>query len=228
MVLERIIPDQKLPIVKNWWWRVLFLNSVQLGIVILGALTWEQFFQSRSLFKLSTHLIPYQAGLVCYLIVVVVFYWWHRLRHQSYLLWNTCHQIHHSPARIETITSFYKHPFEIFCNSLIISVISFSILGLSVKAASMVTLYTGIVEYFYHMNIKTPHWVGFFIQRPEMHRLHHQRGVHHSNFADLPILDMIFNTYKNPKTYQGHCGFKINREAKLKSMLLFKNVNNEK
>ena len=28
-------------------------------------------------------------------------------------LWLAFHQVHHSPSRIETITSFYKHPTEI-------------------------------------------------------------------------------------------------------------------
>jgi hypothetical protein len=30
-------------------------------------------------------------------------YWWHRARHDLNFLWRVCHQIHHSPARIEFI-----------------------------------------------------------------------------------------------------------------------------
>ena len=80
------------------------------------------------------------------------------------------------------------------------------------------------------MNIKTPRWVGYFFQRPEMHRIHHKRGVHYSNFADLPIWDMIFGTYKNPKDVNSPCGFKEERERKLMDMMIFKDVNptNEK
>ena len=58
-----------------------------------------------------------------------------------------------------------------------------------------------------------------------MHRIHHQRGKHFNNFADLPILDIIFGTFKNPKTYRGKCGYSPNRESRLKEMLSFRNVN---
>tara|TARA_B110000037_G_C17018067_1_gene464083 strand:- start:267 stop:527 length:261 start_codon:yes stop_codon:yes gene_type:complete len=76
------------------------------------------------------------------------------------------------------------------------------------------------------LNIRTPHWIGYFFQRPEMHRIHHQRGKHYYNFSDIPLWDMLFGTFKNPKTYQGKCGFKPEREVKLLKILSFKNVNN--
>ena len=75
------------------------------------------------------------------------------------------------------------------------------------------------------MNVATPRWGGFFIQRPEMHRIHHERNVHQSNYGDLPIWDMIFGTYRNPPTYDGLCGFDEPRESMVTSMLLFRDVN---
>jgi sterol desaturase/sphingolipid hydroxylase (fatty acid hydroxylase superfamily) len=75
------------------------------------------------------------------------------------------------------------------------------------------------------MNIKTPHWMGYIFQRPEMHRIHHERSKHYNNFSDLPIWDMIFGTYENPKKRDMTCGFKTERESKLIEMLRFKNVN---
>ena len=75
------------------------------------------------------------------------------------------------------------------------------------------------------MNIRTPRWIGFFFQRPEMHRIHHQRGKHYKNFSDLPIWDMLFGTFDNPKTYKGKCGFRLERESKLQEMLFHRNVN---
>ena len=142
------------------------------------------------------------------------------------LINNTLHQFHHSPSRIETITSFYKHPLEIVVNSLLIGSVVFILLGISVQAGAWVTLLTGLAEYFYHMNIKTPHWVGCFLQRPEMHRIHHKRGHHYQNFADLPFWDMIFRTYCNPPACDTPCGYLPEREQMFSEMLLFKNINN--
>ena len=69
--------------------------------------------------------------------------------------------------------------------------------------------------------------MGYFFQRPEMHRIHHQRGKHYYNFSDLPIWDMLFGTFKNPKKMDEACGFKPEREEKLMDMLIFKNVNDK-
>ena len=225
MTLERWIPDQKLPHVKNWWFRVIFLNLIQLGVVILAGVTWERQLQKWSLLNFSETLSTPVAAIACYLVIIAAFYWWHRWRHTVNFFWLAFHQIHHSPQRIETITSFYKHPLEIAMNSLIISVISYTILGVNIEVSSTVTVMTALAEFFYHMNIKTPQWVGYFLQRPEMHRIHHQRGRHFNNFADLPVFDMMFGTFENPPTYQGLCGYKEDREARLKDMLLFRNVN---
>ena len=225
MILERIIPDQDLPKVDRWWHRVIFLNFTQMLVVIAAGLTWERYLQQWSLLSLSTKVSNTTAALICYLSVVFVFYWWHRFRHTFYFLWLAFHQIHHSPQRIETITSFYKHPLEIAVNSLIIAFLSFTILGINLETSAIVTIMTAFAEFFYHMNIKTPQWVGWFIQRPEMHRIHHQQGKHFNNFADLPVLDMIFGTYENPPNYTGKCGYLPEREVRLKEMFFFRNVN---
>lgn len=224
--LERIMPDQKLENTKNWWGRVVILNVMQATIVLIGGHTWEKAIQKYRLFEVEKELGVIPTAFLCYFVITFIFYWWHRWRHEVNFLWLSMHQIHHSPSRIETITSFYKHPLEIFCNSIIISVIIYIFIGASVETAALVTLITGYAEFFYHMNIRTPHFIGYFFQRPEMHRIHHQRGVHYSNFSDLPFWDMLFGTFKNPKTYKGKCGFKTEREQEIWKMLAFKNVNN--
>jgi sterol desaturase/sphingolipid hydroxylase (fatty acid hydroxylase superfamily) len=226
IVVERLWPDQKLPQVKGWWWRVIAINAVQAAMVIVGGLTWEKYFHSFNLLHLSEKLSsPLSQAFVAYGIMTFVYYWWHRLRHESNLLWNLLHQLHHSASRLETITSYYKHPLEIFTNSLIVSGIVYTLCGCSLEAAGWVNIISSVAEFFYHVNIKTPHWLGYIIQRPEMHKVHHQRGKHYYNFADLPIWDIAFGTFKNPKTFSAKCGFADNREEKILEMLIFKNIN---
>lgn len=224
IVLERIIPDQKLPHVDGCWMRVVIINILQLGVVFLATFTWDKWFLDWRFFELLV-LPDFLGGFLSYLGVTFVFYWWHRFRHDINFFWLAFHQIHHSPSRIETITSFYKHPCEIIVNSLIIGAINYFVFGHTVEAGAWCLLYASLGEYFYHMNIRTPRWIGFFFQRPEMHRIHNQRGKHYKNFSDLPIWDMLFGTFENPSTYKGEFGFNIDREGKLKSMLLCKNVN---
>jgi len=226
IILERIYPDRVLPTVKGWWTRVVLINVMQFGIVVLGMVTWDVWFQGHQWFVLEG--VPaFVLGFLGYLVITFVFYWWHRVRHESYFLWVTFHQLHHSASRLETITSFYKHPLEIVLNSLLMGSIAYLLLGLNVEAVAWTVLYSSVGEYLYHMNIRTPHWVGYFFQRPEMHKIHHKEGVHTNNFSDIPLWDMLFGTYENPKECkEDACGFTDERETEFVKMLGFKNVNN--
>ena len=225
ILLERIFPDRVLPKVHGWWFRVIIINFLQFAIVVLGMFTWDTWFKSHQPYIIDGY-PDFFLGFIGYLFITFVFYWWHRVRHDSYLLWILFHQLHHSPSRLETITSFYKHPFEIVVNSLLMGSISYMLLGLKVEAVAWTILYSSFGEYFYHMNIKTPHWIGYFFQRPEMHKIHHKQGLHYNNFSDLPLWDMLFGTYQNPKEKrEDACGFSDKKEEEFIKILSFKNVN---
>lgn len=227
-VIERLIPGWKLPQIRSWPWRVLLINAIQLGVVLLAGVTWERWLSGRSLFQLSAHLNPVSGGVLAYVIATFVFYWWHRWRHESDWLWRIFHQIHHSPQRIEVITSFYKHPGEMVVNSIIGSLLVFALLGLSPEAGAVYTLCTALGEFFYHTSIRTPRWVGYFFQRPEMHRIHHQYGKHRNNYGDIVWWDYLFGTYENPAEFTTTCGFDAANEVRLLEMLCYKDVHRPK
>lgn len=218
-VIERLWPATPLAPVRNWRARVLFVNAVQLGIVLLAGQTWDRWFGRASLFGLSDHLGDLSAGAIAYFISTFVYYWWHRFRHESAFFWRLCHQLHHSPRRLEVLTSFYKHPVEILLNSLLSSALVYALLGCSLGAAACYTFLTAVAEFFYHWNIRTPRWVGFFVQRPESHRIHHQYRHHTQNFADLPVWDWLFGTFRNPRKFTSRCGFDGWREDRFEDML---------
>lgn len=89
-------------------------------------------------------------------------------------------------------------------------------------------LYTGLTaaaEFFYHWNVRTPVWLGPFFQRPESHRVHHQRNYHTNNYADLPVFDILFGTYENPLPPVAACGY---GEDRLEDMLAFRDVHDRR
>jgi len=224
MLLERLVPGWRLPRVRTWTLRVVLVNAVQLGIVLLAGLSWERWLSSASLFHLSQHVSPVAGGCVAYFIATFVFYWWHRWRHTVGFLWLGFHQIHHSPQRIEVLTSFYKHPLEMTVNSIIGSLLVYTLLGLSLEAGAVYTACTALGEFFYHTSVRTPRWIGFVFQRPEMHRIHHQHERHKNNYGDIVWWDMLFGTYENPKEFKATCGFDDAREQRLAEMLRFRDV----
>ncbi len=218
MVVEVRRPGRSWPEVALWWPRAILFNGVQIALVWLAGNLWDGWMADHALFSIAG-LGTVGSALVGYLVLTFFYYWWHRWRHESPTLWRWFHQLHHSPQRLEIITSFYKHPLEITANSLLSSSVMYLLLGLSPTAAAIATLLSGLAEFFYHWNVETPHWIGYIIQRPESHCVHHEQGVHHKNYGDLPIWDMLFGTFHNPEAFEAECGFAHDAELRVVDML---------
>jgi sterol desaturase/sphingolipid hydroxylase (fatty acid hydroxylase superfamily) len=224
LILERTAPGWKLPAVRTWPFRVIVVNAFQLAVVLLAGISWERWLSARSLFYLQPRLSATAAGCMAYFVGTFVFYWWHRWRHRIDFLWLAFHQIHHSPQRIEVITSFYKHPAEMIANSIIGSLLCYTLLGLDLRGGAVFTFCCAAGEFFYHTNVRTPRWVGWFFQRPEMHRIHHEYARHQNNYGDITWWDMLFGTYENPSRFESTCGFDAEKEERLVHMLAFRDV----
>ena len=223
LIVERFRPGWKQPNRRDWKYRVAFLAAFELFVVLaIGTIV-------RDWWKLPTVLDwsayhPITGGLIAYLAASFAFYWWHRARHECGFLWRIFHQLHHSPGRLETLTAFYKHPFEAAANSLLSAVLVYLVFGLDVSGASCYTGITIAAQLLVHLNTTTPQYFGFVFQRPEMHRTHHQAGTEHLNYSDIPLWDMLFGTFHNPATFNGKCGFSARREARLGDMLQFRDL----
>ena len=223
LLVELLKPGRQYRQTPLWWPRAIMFNAMQAASAILAASTWDHWLPHFKLVDLSALSVPLQVTLG-YILLTFIYYWWHRARHEVPFLWRTLHQIHHSPARLEVFTSFYKHPVEILSNSVLSSAILYSLLGLSPAAVVVVILITGLAELFYHWNVKTPYWLGFIIQRPESHCVHHMQGYHRNNYSDLPIWDMMFGTFENPRYQPEDCGFDEAKELALWPMLCTKDL----
>jgi sterol desaturase/sphingolipid hydroxylase (fatty acid hydroxylase superfamily) len=224
MLAERLKPGRVWPSVKTWWLRAIALNVVQVGIVFLAGATWDGWMVRIRPWSADS-LGLYGGAALGYLVMTFIYYWWHRARHASDFLWRWLHQLHHSPQRLEIITSFYKHPFELITNGILSSAIVYWLIGLDVKAATLAVTLTGIAELFYHWNVRTPYWVGFVIQRPESHLIHHEKNLHAFNYGDLPLWDMMFGTFRNPKEWNASCGFADDGELRVGALLAGRDVN---
>ncbi|MEO0725809.1 MAG: hypothetical protein AAFZ63_14805 [Bacteroidota bacterium] len=55
----------------------------------------------------------------------------------------------------------------------------------------------------------------------------HGKGIHRNNCSDLPIYDMLFGTFHNPKGYEVETGFYQGASDKVSEMLLFQDINAE-
>jgi len=230
LIIEKLFPRKQLPNIEGWVSRAILFNFIQLIVILISSITIEKWLGGRSLFKLPWN--SFYNGLFAYVLQTWVFYWWHFVRHDNNFLWLFVHQFHHSPERIETITSFYKHPSEYVLNTIIIAVLTQPILGLDKKTNEWLVVFSALAEFFYHVNISTPHWVGYFIQRPEMHIIHHAQDKQCVyNHGDISIWDILNRTFFNPTDEQVNAmqtGFSQGREDQVMDMMVGKNVLTER
>jgi len=86
----------------------------------------------------------------------------------------------------------------------------------------------GYLGFFYamfqHLNIRTPRWLGYLIQRPEAHSVHHGRGIHAYNYGNFPLQDLLLGTFRNPKGFTPEAGFWDGASAQVGAMLLGRDV----
>ena len=163
--------------------------------------------------------------LVGWFVLSGVNFAYHRATHALPLLWRISHQIHHSPQRVDISGSVLFHPFEMVVQVLLQLFVTVVVLGLVPLAAAL----TGVVAAFYglfqHWNVRTPQWLGYLIQRPEAHCVHHRLGLHAYNYGDLPWWDLLFGTFRNPREFRGECGFEAPADRALGAMIAWRDVN---
>jgi sterol desaturase/sphingolipid hydroxylase (fatty acid hydroxylase superfamily) len=222
-VLERLYPGRQLPEAPGWYFRALIFNSIDVIVLTLAGILFDEYFRSKSLFHITDLGFAPLEIFLCLLTWSFIFYWWHRAAHLNGL-WHIFHQMHHSPSRIEVATTFYKHPVEAVFETALTAVILYLILGASAADGAWVGAIICMIGFFSHSNLRTPIWMGYFIQRPEHHSIHHQYDVHAHNYADMIIWDRIFGTFREAHEFTERCGFNGNNEARVGELLRFKDI----
>ena len=164
------------------------------------------------------------AGIVVY---EFVHYWYHRTVHRSDVLWRLFHQMHHSSESMDAWSANYIAPWDAAMFIGIATFVFGPVLGLDPAAAAVANLFLTFNAVFQHANIRTPQWLGYIIERPESHAVHHERGVHRYNYSDLPLWDILFGSFRNPKTFEGQAGFYDGASTRVADMLLARDVSRQ-
>jgi sterol desaturase/sphingolipid hydroxylase (fatty acid hydroxylase superfamily) len=222
LVLERVAPARPLPKVKRWLVKgfVFFVLSGAIN-ALLPALFAERI-GSHAPVNLSG--LGVLAGAVAALIVSeLAMYWIHRTLHRFHFLWRWTHQMHHSAERIDVAGAVYFHPFDISLQ-LFATTAAVALLGVRPEAAALAGFVSFLCGVFQHLNVRTPWWLGFVVQRPEGHSVHHQRGLHAYNYGNLALWDLVFGTFRNPRDFSPVAGFWDGASAEVGAMLLGRDV----
>jgi sterol desaturase/sphingolipid hydroxylase (fatty acid hydroxylase superfamily) len=222
LILERLFPARQLPRIKGHLLRGI-LAFVMSGLInALLPLALVSALGGRSLFHLSG-LGLIAGALLAFVVTDTLAYWVHRLMHNVHFVWRWTHQVHHSAERLDIAGAGYFHPLDIML-TVALTTLTAAALGVSPDAAAL----AGFIGFFYamfqHLNVRTPRWLGYLIQRPEAHSVHHARGVHAYNYGNFPLSDLLFGTFRNPADFMPEAGFWDGASAKVGAMLLGRDV----
>jgi len=219
---EAAFPARSLPEVKGWKLRGLLAFSFYFVLSSYLPLIWTEHlaaWQLLDLRELGT-VLGAGAGLLVYQSAV---YAWHRCMHRYNFLWRTFHQMHHSAERLDAYGAFWFSPLDMIGWTVLFS-LSMTVSGFTPGAVTLTLLVSTFLSVFQHSNIRTPHWWGLIVQRPESHSRHHARGIHSGNYADLPLLDILFGTFHNPLTFEPEAGFYDGASGRINDMLMFRDI----
>jgi sterol desaturase/sphingolipid hydroxylase (fatty acid hydroxylase superfamily) len=217
---EWMSPRSRWPAERWWWARLAVAVLAQVSVIYVVGRTAAPWLSRHPL--VSSHpLGPIAGALVGVGALTLVDYAWHRACHATPLLWRWVHQLHHSPERVVLASTYYMHPFEMLANSVLTCVVCYGLLGLTPASASLVSFALGLTSLFAHWNVRTPRWVGFLLQRPESHCLHHAAVAQRANFSNLPLWDALFGTLANPPSRASDpvCGLGPGTEVRVLDML---------
>lgn len=144
-------------------------------------------------------------GILAITLIDLWMYWWHRINHESPLLWRL-HKVHHEDESLNTTSAVRFHFLEIIISTFM-KILILLPFGIEKKHINIYEKILSSVIFFNHSNIKISPKLDFifrkFIVSPEMHRTHHSTDSSeaNSNYSSVfPYWDIIFKTYtKNPK-----------------------------
>lgn len=219
--VDLVARARSFPDVRYWRLKGAAFMLLYFAAATYAPLMWDAWLGQHQLVDGSA--LPLWAQILFgFLLLESGVYAWHRTMHNTPFLWRWFHQMHHSAERVDIWDAFYFHPFDVLGFAFIGSLLLVLGFGITAEAAIVVNVAATFCSMFQHANIKTPRWLGYLITRPESHSLHHERSVHARNYGDIPIFDMIFRTFENPREFNGEVGFYEGGSKRIGAMLFGK------
>lgn len=222
-IVDLVFRARTFPDVPRWRAKGIAFTLIYFGVTTYSPLMWDTMLGQYQLVDGSRW--PFWAqvaiGLLGYEFLI---YAWHRTMHNVQPLWRWLHQMHHSAERVDIWGTFYFHPFDMIGWALLGSCALVLGIGLTAEAALVVSVVAAFCTIFQHANVLTPRWLGYLVTRPESHSVHHERGVHAYNYGDIPLFDMLFGTFRNPREWQAEAGFFDGSSRQMGKMLIGREI----
>lgn len=227
IVIDRAIRGKRHDSTRFWRVRATLVTIATFYIAGYVAVFWATLLGDFHLID-GSGLGTMGGAVVGILVYELGHYWYHRAAHQLDWLWRAGHQMHHSAESLDAFGAYYLHPVDTILFTTLSSMVFIPLLGLTAEAGVLGAFFLTFNAMFQHMSLRTPRWLGYIIQRPESHSVHHGKSIHRYNYSDLPLWDIVFGTFRNPEGFQREHGFYAGASARIPEMLAFRDVSTPK
>jgi sterol desaturase/sphingolipid hydroxylase (fatty acid hydroxylase superfamily) len=223
LLLDLVHRARRYEATRHWRLRALAVSAAAYGAALVAGRLWFSVLPAGALID-GAALGIIGGAAVGALVYEFGHYWYHRAAHAWDWLWRAGHQMHHAAESLDAFGAFYQHPIDAALFTGIAVIVFVPVLGLAPESAAIASAFLYFNAAFQHANIRTPRWLGVLLQRPESHAVHHAQGVHHYNFSDLPLWDILFGTFVNPAKADAPVGFWKGASSELWGLLSFQEV----
>ena len=210
---------------RGWRARAAAVTACTFALSLLAGVAYKALFAGASLLP-GDRLGTVGGAVVGVLVYDLAHYWYHRCAHRFDALWRLGHQMHHSVESLDPWGAYFLHPLDAAFFLTLSNVLLYPVLGLTPAAGAAANAILTFCAVFQHARMATPRWLGWLVQRPESHAVHHERGLHAFNYANFPVWDLVFGTLRNPPAGRPYpvLGFHDGASARIAEMLAFRDV----
>ena len=137
--------------------------------------------------------------VILFILVDLMYYWFHRASHEVNFLWNTAHVVHHQSEDYNLSVALRQSSFGGVFSMLFY--LPLALLGFSTYAFLTVKGLNLIYQFWIHTEAieKLPRWFEYLFNTPSHHRVHHGRNpkyIDKNHAGTLMIWDRMFGTFQ--------------------------------
>lgn len=189
--------------IQNIYFHIAFAVIISAEVILLNKIDFFKISKGHFVLGLQSWPLLVQACLAL-LFFDFLSYFWHKLNHETYWLWEL-HKFHHRSTTIDAFMAYRFHPVEIFLGYHFRAFFIW-LIGFSPSAIAFFVFIYGVLNLIQHSNVKWPDSAeralsSIFIT-PRLHHMHHSidEKEQSSNYGTIfSFWDRLFLTYKRPR-----------------------------